>query len=67
MPVDEAQLIGYGGKNYGIGSLNLGGYMLSVALQGKQPRLRLQTIANYSELTAISNKLIANNQMGLST
>ena len=39
MPVAETQLTDYLGKTYGLGSLNLGGYMLSAALQGKQPRL----------------------------
>ena len=39
LPVAETQLTDYLGKTYGLGSLNLGGYMLSAALQGKQPRL----------------------------
>ena len=39
LPVAETQLTDYLGKTYGLGSLNLGGYMLSAALQGEQPRL----------------------------
>lgn len=37
MPVVESRLIDYSGKTYGICSHSFCGYMLSVALQGKQP------------------------------
>lgn len=45
MPVDEAQLIAYAGKTYGICSHNLHGYMLSAALQGKQPILMIRNLS----------------------
>lgn len=41
LPVDEAQLIAYAGKTYGLCSHIFGGYMLSAALLGLQPELRL--------------------------
>ncbi|MBQ1919848.1 MAG: 4-phosphopantetheinyl transferase family protein, partial [Selenomonas sp.] len=50
MPVAETQLTNYLGKTYGIGSLNLGGYMLSAALQGEQPRLRRRDLS-WKEIT----------------
>ncbi|MBR2143239.1 4'-phosphopantetheinyl transferase superfamily protein [Anaerovibrio sp.] len=45
MPVDEAQLIAYAGKTYGICSHNLHGYMLSAALHGKQPILMIRNLS----------------------
>ena len=41
MPADEARLIDYAGKSYGICSYTFYGYMLSAALQGKQPLLSI--------------------------
>ena len=42
MPVDEARLIAYGGKTYGLCSHTFHGYMLSAALQGKRPLIILR-------------------------
>lgn len=42
MPVNGETLIDYAGKIYGICSLNLGGYIVSASLQGKQPHLMIQ-------------------------
>lgn len=42
MPVEGRRLIDYAGKAYGLCSLELEGYMLSAALRGKEPRLRVE-------------------------
>jgi 4'-phosphopantetheinyl transferase len=51
MLVDEAQLIAYAGKTYGLCSHIFHGYMLSAALQDKQPLIRLRdwSWADYAE------------------
>lgn len=45
MPVDEARLTAYAGKTYGICSHSFCGYMLSAALQGKQPLLVVRDLS----------------------
>ena len=42
MPVDEMRFIDYAGKTYGICSHIINGYMLSAALQGKQPLIKMR-------------------------
>ncbi len=60
MPVDEARLIAYAGKTYGICSHIFHGYMLSAALQGKQPLIRLRdwSWADLAVKAAQRNKII---------
>ena len=60
MPVDEAELIAYGGKPYGLCSHIFHGYMFSAALQGKQPLIRLRdwSWADLAVKAAQRNKII---------